>query len=86
MGKQSQTKKVKIEVKEEHIKQEEKQKKIDKEKKGKGKKNRLIIRNLIFDVREKHLRKLLSPFGEIVDLQVPTNPNNPQLNKGFAFV
>ena len=27
--------------------------------KSKGKRNRLIIRNLVFDVSEKHLRKLL---------------------------
>lgn len=27
--------------------------------KSKGKRNRIIIRNLVFDVTEKHLRKLL---------------------------
>ncbi len=53
---------------------------------NKGKQNRLIIRNLVFDIGEKHLRKLLTPYGEITDIQVPTNPNNNHGNRGFAFV
>lgn len=72
------------------IKREQGEEKNTKENKShersKGKKNRLIIRNLVFDVREKHIRKLLTPFGELVDIQVPLNPNNDKLNKGFAFV
>lgn len=26
---------------------------------------RLIIRNLVFDINEKHIKKLISPFGEV---------------------
>jgi RNA recognition motif-containing protein len=44
------------------------------------------LRNLVFDINEKHLRKLLEPFGEIVDLNVPMNPNKPTGSRGFAFV
>jgi RNA recognition motif-containing protein len=29
---------------------------------------------------------LLLPFGEIKDIEIPKNPNNEKLNKGFAFV
>ena len=32
------------------------------------------------------MRKLLAPYGEIVDLEVPTNPNSNKGNRGFAFV
>ena len=40
---------------------EETKKVVDKSKLGK--RNRLIIRNLVFDVSEKHLKKLLGPYG-----------------------
>jgi RNA recognition motif-containing protein len=40
----------------------------------------------VFDIGEKHLRKLLAPYGEIEDLEVPLNPNNSKCNRGFAFV
>ena len=63
----------------------DKTKKVVKDK-NKGKRNRLIIRNLVFDINEKHLKKLLLPYGEIYDLEVPKNPDNEKLNKGFAFV
>jgi RNA recognition motif-containing protein len=65
------------------VKKEKKEKKDKKE--IKGKKNRLIIRNLVFDVSDKHLRKLLEPFGKIAEIEIPKNPNNEKLNKGFAF-
>ena len=39
----------------------------------------------MFDVNENHLRKLLSPFGEIVDIHIPQNPDKKG-SRGFAFV
>lgn len=51
----------------------------------KGKKGRLIVRNLIVDINEKLLRKLLGRFGTIEEVSIPTNPQNG-LAKGFAFV
>lgn len=50
-----------------NIENTKKQDKVKKEKKL-GKKNRLIIRNIVFDIREKHLRKLFEPYGQIVDI------------------
>jgi RNA recognition motif-containing protein len=44
------------------------------------------LRNLVFDINEKHLRKLLEPYGEIVDLNIPVNPDKPNGSRGFAFV
>lgn len=32
------------------------------------KKGRIIIRNLVYDIREKHLRKLFEKYGEIVEV------------------
>lgn len=39
----------------------------------------------MFDVSESHLKKLLSPFGEIVDVHIPQNPDKKG-SRGFAFV
>ena len=35
-----------------------------------GHKGRIIIRNLVFDINEKMLRKLMSQFGEIIDVRI----------------
>lgn len=60
-----------------------------------GKKGRVIIRNLVFDISEVHLRKLCAKFGNnnffviligtILDINIPVNPTNNK-TKGFAFV
>ncbi|KAL4435734.1 hypothetical protein ABPG74_018285 [Tetrahymena malaccensis] len=49
------------------------------------KKGRVIIRNLIFDISEKHLKGLLGKFGEIIEISIPVNPSTNK-SKGFAFV
>jgi len=49
------------------------------------KKGRLIVRNINYDLREKHMKQLFAPKGEIVDIKVPLKQEN-DLNKGFAFV
>ena len=49
------------------------------------KKGRLIVRNINFDLREKHLRILFQKFGKLTDVNVPVKPEN-NLNKGFGFV
>ena len=33
-----------------------------------SKKGRIIIRNIVYDISEKHLRGLLSKYGEILDV------------------
>mmetsp|Transcript_467 Transcript_467/g.434 ORF Transcript_467/g.434 Transcript_467/m.434 type:complete len:106 (-) Transcript_467:342-659(-) len=48
-------------------------------------KGRIIIRNLVFDINEKMLRKLMSKFGEIIDINIPLNPKNNK-SYGYAFV
>lgn len=50
-----------------------------------AKQGKLIIRNLGFDLREKHLLAAFKKFGKIVDCSVPLNQNNNQ-NRGFGFV
>ena len=49
------------------------------------KQGRIIVRNLVFDVREKHLLKAFSKFGKVTSLNVPLNNANNQ-NRGFGFV
>jgi len=46
---------------------------------------RIIVRNLVFDMREKHLMKAFSKFGKIDSIDVPLNNTNNQ-NRGFGFV
>jgi nucleolar protein 4 len=46
---------------------------------------RLIIRNLQYDVKQKHLKKCFEKFGEVIDISVPLNPES-SLNKGFGFI
>ena len=41
-----------------------------------AKQGKLIIRNLGFDLREKHLINAFKKFGKIVDCSVPLNQNN----------
>lgn len=50
-----------------------------------NKKGRLIVRNLVFNLNETHIRKLFEPYGEIVEVNMPINNVNNK-NKGFAFV
>jgi len=50
-----------------------------------SKKGRIILRNLVYDVSEKHLRGLLSKFGEIVEVNLPLDPSTNKA-KGFAFI
>jgi RNA recognition motif-containing protein len=64
-----------VEIKAEPVEVETKKtKKTQEKRKGKG--NRLIIRNLVFDMNEKHIRKLMAPYGEIIDIEIPLNPDN----------
>ena len=49
------------------------------------KKGRVIVRNLVFTLGEKQIRKLFEPHGEIIEVNLPINNENNQ-NKGFAFV
>lgn len=39
----------------------------------------------MFDINEKHLRKLFSPFGEIKEINIPMHPDKKGA-RGFAFV
>ena len=43
------------------------------------------MRNLVFDLREKHMTSAFRKFGKIIDVTVPLNPSTNQ-NRGFAFV
>jgi len=49
------------------------------------KKGRIIIRNLVYDISSRHLRKLLKKFGEIVEVNIPKNMKTGRA-RGFAFV
>ena len=49
------------------------------------KQGRIIVRNLVFDMREKHLEKAFKQFGKIDGINVPLNNSNNQ-NRGFGFV
>lgn len=46
---------------------------------------RVYLKNLVFDTNEKMLRKLLSKFGEIAEINIPLNPSTNR-HRGFAFV
>lgn len=46
---------------------------------------RIIVRNLVFDMRDKHLQKAFSKFGKIDSINVPLNNANNQ-NRGFGFI
>lgn len=50
-----------------------------------AKAGRVIVRNLGFDLRDKHLKSLFTGFGEIVNINVPLKSDN-NLNRGFGFV
>ena len=51
----------------------------------KAKQGKIIVRNLGFDLREKHLKNVFSPFGPIKEITVPLNQSTNQ-NRGFAFI
>ncbi|XP_075590333.1 RNA-binding protein 28-like [Dermatophagoides farinae] len=46
--------------------------------------SRLIIRNLSFKITSEDLQKFFSPYGNIVDINLPKKPNGSI--KGFAFI
>lgn len=46
--------------------------------------SRLIIRNLSFKITSEDLQKFFSPYGNIVDINLPKKPNGNI--KGFAFI
>ncbi|XP_074757755.1 RNA-binding protein 28 [Athene noctua] len=52
--------------------------------KGPSRKARLIIRNLSFKCSEDDLRSLFSPFGTVLEVNVPRKPDGKM--RGFAFV
>ena len=41
-----------------------------------AKAGRVIVRNLGFDLREKHLKSLFGKFGEIINIDVPLKSDN----------
>ena len=43
------------------------------------------MRNINFDLKEKHMTALFSKYGTLKDVHVPVKKEN-NLNKGFAFV
>lgn len=50
-----------------------------------AKAGKVIVRNLIFDLREKHLTAVFKKYGLIKDVSVPLNPST-NTNRGFGFV
>ncbi len=58
---------------------------VEAETKQKAKQGRIIVRNLIFDMREHHLKKTFARFGKIESIDVPLNNTNNQ-NRGFGFI
>lgn len=46
---------------------------------------RVIVRNIQYDMKDVHLRKVFAQYGKIVDINVPMKMEN-NLNRGFAFV
>ena len=73
-------------------KKEEKKEKVEREKKEKvereraPKTGRVIVRNLGFDIGQKHLQSMFSKFGEIVEINIPSKTGNEKLNRGFGFI
>ncbi|CAE7612497.1 unnamed protein product, partial [Symbiodinium sp. CCMP2456] len=51
-----------------------------------SKAGRLIVRNLSFDAREKHLRKVFEQIGELADVHLPSKDGKVGAHRGFAFV
>ena len=56
-----------------------------KERAPRAKAGKLIVRNLVFDIKDKHLTAAFKKYGKIFAVNVPLNPTNNQ-NRGFAFV
>lgn len=50
-----------------------------------GIEGRLVVRNLVYDISEKHIRGLFSKYGDIQEINLPLNPATNK-SKGFAFV
>ena len=50
-----------------------------------AKQGKIIVRNLGFDLREKHLKACFGKFGEIVDSSVPLKQDT-KTSRGFGFV
>jgi nucleolar protein 4 len=53
---------------------------------GPSRANRLIVRNLPWDITEEDLHALFSPFGAIYSIHLPTSEADSPRKKGFAFV
>mmetsp|Transcript_4447 Transcript_4447/g.10322 ORF Transcript_4447/g.10322 Transcript_4447/m.10322 type:complete len:685 (+) Transcript_4447:68-2122(+) len=51
-----------------------------------SKAGRLIVRNLSFNAREKHLRKVFGQLGELADVHLPMKDGKDGLHRGFGFV
>ncbi|NXO54949.1 RBM28 protein, partial [Aramus guarauna] len=51
---------------------------------GASRKARLIVRNLSFKCSEDDLRSLFSPFGTVLEVNIPRKPDGKM--RGFAFV
>ena len=50
-----------------------------------AKQGKLIVRNLGFDLKEKHMKAVFRKFGPILEINIPVNPTS-NLNRGFGFV
>jgi hypothetical protein len=51
-----------------------------------AKPGRIIVRNLGFDINEKHLKSFFGKYGEISEINIPSKSGNDKMNRGFAFV
>ncbi|NXT22422.1 RBM28 protein, partial [Syrrhaptes paradoxus] len=52
--------------------------------KAASRKARLIVRNLSFKCSEDNLKSLFSPFGTVLEVNIPKKPDGKM--RGFAFV
>lgn len=51
----------------------------------KARAGRVIVRNLQFDMKEKHMRSYFEKYGKIIEVNLPIKPETG-LNRGFGFV
>jgi len=74
------------------VNKEEKSKKSSKEKVEKEERiraprtGRIIVRNLGFDIGQKHLQSHFQQFGSILEINIPSKSGNEKLNRGFGFI
>ncbi|OCK84529.1 RNA-binding domain-containing protein [Lepidopterella palustris CBS 459.81] len=62
----------------------EERRKADNAKKAAGKRTKIIIKNLPFQASKKELRSLLSPYGTLRSVRIPTKFDNSTRGFGFA--